>query len=411
MESFNQLSRIQKRIRLRKLGRKALCNFGIDRANLKLISDTTNFVFRVDTMDSRFVLRVDPDQPDGDRASMQSEEQLWLSSIRNDTNLQVPTPVQAQDGAMVQLTSTPELPEGRLVTLLHWMPGKLVGKRPSKNMMQQLGVFMSGLHKHTENFSLPAGSVRTDIDWSTRLNYWQDSNNDGSNTLTGDQRELCAFTSEFLLRDILRIGCENHYGLIHADMHVYNCLRDDGELKVIDFDDCCIASHFYDMAVPLTYLDDRKDYLALKESFYGGYLRTRSLPENFDSHVETFMVARAFDMVEWIHYCWPDLESFPEGQKLLDAAIRRIEKYRITCVITQWRKFSFRCLSAQREVFRSVMLSLQSDHCNDRCSRFARLRCRRRCCRTRGDHRLECLEVSGRPQAGCPWSRRLDHGA
>ena len=117
----------------------------------------------------------------------------------------------------------------------------------------------------------------------------------------------------------------------HADIHIYNCLRGDGKLKVIDFDDCCVASHFYDIAVPLTYVDDRKDYPALKESFYGGYLSARSLPENFHEHIETFMVARAFDMIEWIPYIWPDLEFFPEGQKLLVAAINRIEKYQRTC--------------------------------------------------------------------------------
>jgi Ser/Thr protein kinase RdoA (MazF antagonist) len=328
--AFDQLPRTRKRTRLRKLAKTALPKFGIDRANLKLISDTTNFVFRVDTADSRYVIRVDPEQPDGDRASMHSEEQLWLTRLRKDTDLQVPTPLPAEDGTMVQLVSTPEIPEGRWVTLLHWMPGKLVGKRPSRKMMQQLGVFMSGLHQHTESFSLPSGSVRTHIDWSTRLKFWQDSDNDTSGTLTRIQQELCAFTSEFLLGDILRIGCEDHYGLIHADLHPYNCLRDGGQLRVFDFDDCCIASHFYDMAVPLTYLDDRKDYPDLKESFFNGYLRTRLLPEDTHKHVETFMVARAFDIVEWIHWCWPDLKLFPEGKKLFDAAIKRIERYELT---------------------------------------------------------------------------------
>lgn len=331
MVTFDLLSRNKKRKRLRNLGRKALSNFDIDQADLKLISDTTNFVFRVDTADSRYVLRVDPELPDNGRASMHAEEQLWLSSLRQDTDLQVPTPVPAENGALVQLISTAELPEGRLVTLLSWMPGKLVGKRPSKKVMMQLGAFMSELHQHTEKFSLPKGSVRTAIDWSKRLRYWQDSNNDTSNTLSGQQQELCAYTSEFLLKDILRIGCENNYGLIHADLHTYNCLRDDGELKVLDFDDCCIASHFYDLAVPLTYLDDRKDYSSLKKSFYAGYLKNRSLPENFHAYVETFMVARAFDIISWVYYCWPDLESFPEGQKILNTAIKRIEKYRIDC--------------------------------------------------------------------------------
>ncbi len=331
MDTIDQLTRTQKRTRLRKLARAALSRFGIGRADVKLVSDTTNFVFRVDTEERSYALRVDPFQPEGDSASFHTEELLWLSSIRNDTNLQVPTPVAAKDGSMVQLVSTAEIPAGRLVTLLHWMPGILVGNQPTRKMMQQLGSFMSTLHRQGEGFSLPKDSVRTHIDWPDKLKFWQNPANDASGILTSSQLELCALCSESILSDILRVDCVGHYGLIHADMHIYNCLRDDGQLKVIDFDDCCVGSHFYDMAVPLTYLDERDDYLSLKESFFDGYLEHRSLPETTQGHVETFMVARAFDMIEWIYYCWPDVHAFPEGQMLLNAAFRRIEKYRVNC--------------------------------------------------------------------------------
>jgi hypothetical protein len=67
---FDQLPRKKKRTRLRKLAKTALPDFGIGQANLRLISDTTNFVFRVDTTGARYVLRVDPEQPDGERAAM-----------------------------------------------------------------------------------------------------------------------------------------------------------------------------------------------------------------------------------------------------------------------------------------------------------------------------------------------------
>jgi hypothetical protein len=42
---FDQLPRKKKRTRLRKLAKTALPDFGIGQAHLRLISDTTNFLF------------------------------------------------------------------------------------------------------------------------------------------------------------------------------------------------------------------------------------------------------------------------------------------------------------------------------------------------------------------------------
>jgi len=145
--------------------------------------------------------------------------------------------------------------------------------------------------------------------------------------LTPEQHDLCCLASKRLSTEITQIGTQEEYGLIHADLHLANCLLHEGELGVIDFADCRFASYFYDMAVPLTYLDERPDYEDLRDAFFNGYAKERTLPEQFAAAVQTFMVARAIDIIEWIHLDWPNPNHFPFGPELLATAIRRIRNY------------------------------------------------------------------------------------
>jgi Ser/Thr protein kinase RdoA (MazF antagonist) len=189
-----------------------------------------------------------------------------------------------------------------------------------------MGAFMAQLHHHAEHFALPDGITRSHTSWD-KLAYWQDRRNDTSATLTAEQRDLCAMAAERLSAEIEQIGTDRDYGLIHADLHLHNCLLHEGKLGVIDFADCRFASYFYDIAVPLTYLDEHRNYEALRAAFYEGYASVRSLPDQSETAVQTFMVARAFDIIEWIHFDWPSPTHFSFGPELLASAIRRIRCY------------------------------------------------------------------------------------
>jgi Ser/Thr protein kinase RdoA (MazF antagonist) len=326
VKPFDKVTRATQRKRLRRLGQAALKRYGIQKAKLRFMSDTGSVVFRVDTPSQRYALRIDPEPPDPQWLEMLEAEMAWLSALRRDTALAVPEPVASKDGALAQVVAAEGVPEGRLVTLLRWMPGRLIGNRPTPDVLAQMGAFMAQLHHHAEGFVLPAGVMRAHTSWE-KLRYWQDRENDTSGTLTAEQRDLCAAVSERLSAEIEQVGTDRDYGLIHADLHLHNCLLHDGKLGVIDFADCRYASYFYDMAVPLTYLDEREDYEVLRAAFYKGYAGVRSLPDGYETAVRTFMVARAFDIIEWIHLDWPSPTHYAFGPQLLNSAIRRIRLY------------------------------------------------------------------------------------
>jgi Ser/Thr protein kinase RdoA (MazF antagonist) len=303
-----------------------LRRYSIEEASLRFVSDTGNVVFRVDASDGRYALRIDPEPADAELLAMVQAEMCWLYALRQDTALAVPEPVATQDGILVQGCLADGIPGTHLVTLLRWMPGRIIGDRPTPSVLEQMGAFMARLHDHAETFALPDGVKRPHTDWG-KLAYWADRQNDTSATLAYQERDLCARAAARLCADIQQIGTERDYGLIHADLHLHNCLLYEGRLGVIDFCDCRFASYFYDMAVPLTYLDERRDYERLRTAFYGGYGRIRPLPDRAESAVQTFMVARAFDIIEWIHLDWPSPTRFPFGPALLGSAIRRVRHY------------------------------------------------------------------------------------
>ena len=268
MESFNSLPRQKRRNLLRQLARKSLLEYGIQNAILNFISDTTNTIFRVQTQNTKYILRIDPEPATETRSRYLEEELIWLARLNQDTTLLVPKPIFSINATTVQLVVTPSIPEGKLVTLLHWMPGKLVGERVSPNVMQQLGETTAILHKHTDRFSLPEGSVRTHIDWEKKLSFLQDNTIDMSLMLSSKDRDICAETVNSLLIDISSVKQKDNYGLIHADLHHYNCLLHEKKLMLIDFHDCCIGSYFYDIGVPLSYLDEYSNYDKLKKIIF-----------------------------------------------------------------------------------------------------------------------------------------------
>lgn len=90
------------------------------------------------------------------------------------------------------------------------------------------------------------------------------------------------------------------HGLLHADLHYENFLFPDGRALAIDFDDCGWGNYLYDLAVPLSELEGRSNYEALRDALLDGYARQRSLPLGFDDHLRALAILRRVQLIVWI---------------------------------------------------------------------------------------------------------------
>ena len=200
MKKFEDLSRRTQRNKFKELGIEALLQYGIHEGKLRFISDTSNVIFRVDTSQERYVLRIDPELISPSIKMRIEVEMHWLFCLRRDTDLEVPQPVRSAEGSLVTVATTTSLPDGRYVSLLKWMDGRLIGENPSLKSMRQLGTFMAKLHKHADRFALPPHLIPHETSWE-KLTYWHDPQIDSSKNLTPYQQEICAAASKKLLDD------------------------------------------------------------------------------------------------------------------------------------------------------------------------------------------------------------------
>ena len=71
----------------------------------------------------------------------------------------------------------------------------------------------------------------------------------------------------------------------------------------------------------------KDDYQTLKDALLNLYSKTRPISKESINAINIFMVARAFDMIEWVSYYWPDFQQHPPIHAILNNTLNRIEFY------------------------------------------------------------------------------------
>jgi len=297
-----------------------LRRFGIDDAGLTVLRHEHNTTFRVDTAIGRYVLRLNRMGVHDERAI--GSEMAWLTALAEDTVLGVPVPVAARDGSLVVSASVPGVPEPRLGVLLRWQEGRFVDRRLTPRHLASVGDLLGQLQRHAQGWTPPRGFARPRVDVLTTAarrasvagpgeHATQDvgpTPNDEAGALElvarllGDSdRRVVADALRFTRRSTAALAnTPGVWGLIHADLHYENFLFHGGRAVAIDFDDCGWGACLYDLAVPLSELEGRSNYEALREALLDGYARQRALPSGYDDHIDALTILRRVQLIIWI---------------------------------------------------------------------------------------------------------------
>ena len=302
---------------LRRMARTALAAFGVDRSRLRLLRHEHNTTFRVDTGASTFVLRIN--RPGVHGSATIASEMEWLRALVSGTDLGVPEPVLAVDGAAVVPIDESGDGEPRTAAMLRWQDGRFVDARLTSRHLRQVAVLQSGLQRHAATWNRPEGFVRPRVDTlSAAARRRSISSGDAAGTAwpaADDAAETVTFVAELLSRRCRdhrtrtrrRVGDDHRArarpdaaGLIHADLHYENFLFHHGVARAIDFDDCGWGLYLYDVAVTLWELEEREHYSQLRDAFLEEYAHHRRLPPNHDAHLRALFVLRRIQMLMWI---------------------------------------------------------------------------------------------------------------
>jgi Ser/Thr protein kinase RdoA (MazF antagonist) len=265
--------------RLRRVALAALDHYLLPAGRLTFLTHGENTTFRHDSPAGSHLVRVHRPQRHGrdvDSAAAIRSEIAWLRAIRAETELSVPEPVVANDGATTVEASA--IGETRVCSVLRWMDGRILERSARPVHLRRVGEVMARLHLQADAWTSPSDFVRISWDHET---FFGDVMVYGA-TSAADcwallPPEVCARFESVSSRMTDVLGSVNDGGLIHADLHLGNVLFQRGGVSLIDFDDCGHGQRIYDLAVALWELRERPDYPAFRDALLQGYRAHREL--------------------------------------------------------------------------------------------------------------------------------------
>jgi Ser/Thr protein kinase RdoA (MazF antagonist) len=307
VKPFQELTHLGQMRRLRRLARRALADYGLDEARLRLLRRAGNTLYRVTNPHTPavgppddtyvlgcYLLRVH--QPGYQTADEVASETAWLAAMCREAHLPVPEPLPTLDGRPLTQVSIPGIPDGRHCSLLRWVKGRLLTGTVRPDHYRAQGRLMGALHAFAAGWDPPAGFTRLGYDWDTLFGDGVIGRLTAAEVwslLPLEYAESFQAVAERMWQLMKAWGRgPDVYGLIHADLGVdANVLFWRGEARAIDFDDSGFGYWMYDLALSLEHCREEADYPWYRDALLGGYAEIRSLPEAQLEQLELFMAA------------------------------------------------------------------------------------------------------------------------
>lgn len=288
------------------LAEQALGLYDLPRyASVHLVSISENEIYRVEAPSGRrWALRVQ--RPGYQSKSSLASEMAWLAALRRDGVVATQIPVAGLDGEWVQVVrDVARDPDGeaRNVVLFAWENGS----HPRIDMdlsqcFRRLGAITAQMHVHSRTWQRPEGFVRFTWDFETALGEtprwgrWRDALG-----MNAGRRDLFGRTAELVEERLRLYGSVPHrFGLAHCDLRLDNLLIDQGEIKVIDFDDCGFSWYMYDAAAAVSFYEHLPQVPGLIERWLEGYRTISAVCRAEEEEIPTFIMLRRLLLVAWV---------------------------------------------------------------------------------------------------------------
>lgn len=321
---FNEASYLTQVRRLRQLAKAVLKKYPIKSYDLHFINHVENTTFKVITPRKSYLLRLHRRGYHSRSAIL--EELIWLKNLSETTHIPVQQPILSKRNQLIEQQGTSKVPS-RYCSLLEWQSGRIRFHSLTPQNFQHIGELIALLHKST--FSKKVKHRK----------YWT------SEGLLGDQA-TCGSLHPFkelypkiypdlekcrnlVFKKISSYQRKNPSKLlmIHADFHFGNIIWSGSKALPIDFDDCGLGIHLYDLAVTMNALSSSTIFKGVKNeksrraanSLLEGYSTISNLSKEDLKTLPYFILTRKLMTLAWCN----DRRDNPGIAKYLDEFMKK----------------------------------------------------------------------------------------
>lgn len=290
-----------------KVAGQALKNHGISTTHavslLQLSENATYLVYSRLSREKYAVLRIS--RPGYHTLPELESEIAWLEEINDYTPLIVANPIAGKSGEVIQQIEN----EGTVYycTMFEFLDGMAPDESREERTVHQfliLGETTAYLHRHTEIWNGTKRLERMTWDFDTLIGEravfgdWRRAEDLQDNPEGKKQIEEAV---RVIQRRLKRYGkTESNFGLIHADLRLSNLLIEEGQIKVIDFDDCGFGWHLHDLASAVSFIEDKPIVPQLVNAWCQGYQKVLPFTDTDFEEVDTFIMMRRIQLLAWL---------------------------------------------------------------------------------------------------------------
>jgi len=309
MRPYNTLSNLGKLRRLRKLALFGLSQYALKDPQIAYHGFETNLHYRVKTAKSeRFMLRLA--YPGWRTLTDLQSEVLWVNALARETDIPVPEILPTRTGDSVLALNMPFVPDVWPMTLMRWVPGRLLGHYLNETNLKKMGRLFAELHVHGAAWQPPMGFTKRRFEhWLSRgePDLISGRGEPSVKSLGSAERAAIPPKHQDWIDRMIRVVESAYAAIDRADLRVIHCdLWHDniklhqGRLYPFDFEDTVWGFRAHDIAMAMLDLLEtvgEARYPALLRAFQLGYESLLGWPTD---PIVPFQIGRMLWVINWV---------------------------------------------------------------------------------------------------------------
>jgi Ser/Thr protein kinase RdoA (MazF antagonist) len=270
-----------------------LKDYGIHNAKVSCINFEFNATFAVESESGvKYALRININSTrtvDNMKAEVE-----WVRHLNRTSGVQTPTPIATMKDDYIVSGLHADSGQALYGVMYSWLDGEEIGDEPTSQQLHEVGKAIATLHQESSEFALSSGNslpTFSDFFWGTENFLFSDKS-----VLLDADRILIQQAHDLIMQFTKELYENSKIHIIHADMHGWNLMWNEGRLSIFDFDDCGFGVDAQDLAVTLYYLDTPEQ----DEALLNGYKSVRPLPTYSANAMKALLLQRRLLLLNYL---------------------------------------------------------------------------------------------------------------